>query len=163
MRRTAYPVALGGLTAALAVEVMSLGTLIPVATYVCPMVCCIVLQLILPVCGRRLGWVWYGAVALLGLLMAPDKEAAAVFVFLGYYPLVKPRLDGLRPSWLFKGLLFNIAILTMCFLLIRMMGMEDLGREFRSMGAVLAAVALVLGNLTFFLLDGVLKRLTPRR
>ena len=35
----AYSMALGGLMAALAVVVMSLGTIIPVATYICPMIC----------------------------------------------------------------------------------------------------------------------------
>lgn len=163
MRRSAYPVALGGLTAALALVLMCLGTLIPLATYVCPMLCCLVLQLILPVCGKRLGWGWYGAVGLLGLLLAPDKEAAAVFVFLGYYPLVKSRLDTMPLSWLFKGLLFNAAILAMYWLLIHLMGMGELAAEFGSMGLVTAAVALLLGNLTFFLLDRVLKRLSTRR
>ena len=40
-------IALGGVLAALAVVIMSMGTLIPVATYVCPMLCAILLQLIL--------------------------------------------------------------------------------------------------------------------
>ena len=80
--------------AALAVVIMSLGTLIPVATFVCPVLCMLILQLVLKLCGSRIAWAWYGAVAILSLLMAPDKEAAAVFLFLGYYPVVKPRMDS---------------------------------------------------------------------
>ena len=83
-------VALGGILAALAVVIMAMGPLLPVATYVCPMLCALLLQVVLKTCGSRIAWAWYGAVALLSLLLAPDKEAAVVFTFLGYYPIVKP-------------------------------------------------------------------------
>ena len=47
-------IALGGVLAALAVVVMSLGTLIPVATYVCPMMAALLLQVVLKTCGSRI-------------------------------------------------------------------------------------------------------------
>ena len=148
--------ALGGVLAALAVVIMSLGGLIPVATYVSPMLCAILLQLVLLTCGVRIAWAWYGAVALLSVLLSADKEAAAVFVFLGYYPIVKPRLDGLRPSWLWKGLLFNISIGVMYFLLLKLFGMGELGEEFQEFGLLMLLVLLLMGNVTFFLLDKLL-------
>lgn len=157
-RRTtpASRMALGGVLAALAVVIMSLGGLIPIATYVSPMLCAILLQVVLLSCGRRVAWAWYGAVALLSVLLSADKEAAAVFVFLGYYPLVKPRLDGTRPSWLWKGLLFNGSIGVMYFLLLRLFGMAELGEEFAEFGLVMLLVLLMMGNVTFFLLDRLL-------
>lgn len=148
--------ALGGVLAAAAVVIMSLGGLIPVATYVSPMLCAILLQLVLLSCGVRIAWAWYGAVALLSVLLSPDKEAAAVFVFLGYYPIVKPRLDGWKPSWLWKGLLFNGSVVVMYFLLLKLFGMAELGAEFREFGLVMLLVLLVMGNVTFFLLDKLL-------
>ena len=81
-RTPASSVALGGVLAALAVVVMSLGTIFPIATYVCPMLCALLLQAVLKTCGVRIAWAWYGAVAILLLLLAPDKEAATVFAFL---------------------------------------------------------------------------------
>ena len=42
-RTPAGVVALGGVLAALAVVIMSMGTLIPVATYVCPMLSAVLL------------------------------------------------------------------------------------------------------------------------
>ena len=155
-RTPASAVALGGVLAALAVVIMSLGTLIPVATYVCPMLCCLLLQTVCKLCGTRMAWAWYGAVSILGLLMAPDKEAAAVFVFLGYYPIVKPRLERRKLRWLWKGLLFNGAVLIMYTLLIHLMGMAEIAAEYAEMGSVLTLVMLVLGNVTFFLLDRLL-------
>ena len=148
--------ALGGVLAALAVAVMSLGTLIPIMTYVCPMAFVLLLETVRVTCGQRVAWAWYGAVAILGLLLCSDKEAAALFLFLGYYPLVKPKLDGKKLSWLFKGVLFNGSIGLMYFLLLRILGMEALSEEFREMGALMLAILLILGNVTFFLLDRVL-------
>ena len=154
----AYSVALGGVLAALAVVIMCLGTLIPVATFICPMVCILLAQLVLKTCGGKMGWAWYGAVAFLSLLLAPDKEAAAVFAALGYYPLVKPRLEKRKFPWLWKALLFNAVILALYWLLIHLFGLDALAEEFAESGRVMTVVMLLLGNVTFFLLDRVLSR-----
>ena len=157
-RTPASSVALGGVLAALAVVVMSLGTNIPVATYVCPMLCALLLQAVLKACGVRIAWAWYGAVAILSLLLAPDKEAAAVFAFLGYYPIVKPRLDKTRLRWLWKGLLFNASVLVMYWLLLRVFGLAQVTEDFEEIGVVMLIVLLILGNVTFFLLDKLLEK-----
>ena len=149
-------VALGGVLAALAVVIMGMGTLIPVATYVCPMLCALVLEFVRKSCGARIAWAWYGAVAILSLLLAPDKEAAAVFVFLGYYPIVKPKLDRTKGSWIWKLLLFNCVTIIMYWLLMHLFGLEQLVREFAQMGTAMTAVLLLLGNVTFVLLDRLL-------
>ena len=157
-RTPAANIALGGILAALTVIIMSMGTLIPIATYVCPMLCCLMLQLVLKICGGRIAWSWYGAVSLLSLLMAPDKEAAAVFLALGYYPIVKPRLDRRKGKWLWKGLFFNAVILILYWLLMHIFGFDQLAAEFADMGMILTAVMLLLGNVTFFLLDKLLEK-----
>lgn len=160
---SAKTMALGGVLAALAVVIMSMGTLIPVATFVCPMLCMMILQLVIPLCGEKIAWAWYGAVSLLGLLLAPDKEAAFVFAFLGYYPIIKPKLDKLPFSLLWKLILFNTAILTMYWLLSNLFGMTEIGEEFQELGTAFTAVLLVLGNVTFFLLDILLGRNLRRK
>ena len=149
--------------AALAIVIMCLGGLIPFATFVCPMLCCMITKLVLSMCGKRIAWAWYGAVAILSVLMAPDKEAAAVFVFLGYYPIVKPWMDKLKLSWLWKGLLFNCAILLMYWLLIHILGLSEIANDYEEAGTVITVVMLLLGNVTFFMLDLVLGRRLMRR
>ena len=161
-RTPAANIALGGILAALAVVVMSMGTLIPVATYVCPMLCAILLQIVLRICGRRIAWAWYGAVTLLSLLMAPDKEAAAVFLALGYYPIVKPKLDGLPEKWIWKLLFFNGVILLTYWLLMHLFGFAQVAAEFAEMGGILTVLMLLLGNVTFFLLDKLLEKKLKR-
>jgi hypothetical protein len=150
--------ALGGVMAALAVVIMSLGGLIPLATYICPMLCILLLRVVLQTCGSRVAWAWYGAVAILSLLLGPDKEAAAVFTFLGYYPILKPKLDAAKLSWLWKCLLFNVSVLLMYWLLIHLFGMAQIASEFRELGTIMLTVTLLLGNLCFFLVDKILSR-----
>lgn len=148
--------ALGGVMAALALVIMCMGGLIPVATFVCPMLCMMLLTVVKDRIGTRNAWAWYGAVALLSLLLGPDKEAAAVFAFLGYYPIIKPKMDALRLKWIWKIVYFNVSILVMYWLLLSVFGMAQLVEEFAEMGMVLTIVTLVLGNVTFILLDRLL-------
>ena len=162
-RTSAADMALGGVLAALAVVIMCLGTIIPVATYTCPVLCALVLEVVRKRCGSRIAWAWYGAVAVLCVLMAPDKEAAAVFVFLGYYPILKPWMDRRKGKWIWKGLLFNGMTLLMYWLLMHLFGLAQVAEEFSEMGTVMTAVLLVLGNVTFFLLDRLLGMRFVRR
>ena len=157
-RTPAANVALGGILAAFAIVIMSMGTMIPIATYVCPMLCALILQLVRKICGSRIAWAWYGAVSILSLLMAPDKEAAAVFLALGYYPILKPKLDRSKGKWLWKLLFFNVVTLVTYWLLMHVFGFHRLAAEFSEMGVAMTAVMLVLGNLTFILLDKLLEK-----
>lgn len=157
MKRTsASDMALGGVMAALAVVIMCMGGLIPVATFVCPMLCMLLITLVLKRCGSRTAWAWYGAVAMLSLLMGPDKEAAAVFTALGYYPIIKPKMDKLPCKWVWKIAYFNIVILAMYWLLLHLFGMAELVEEFAEMGFWMTVVTLIMGNVTFILLDRLL-------
>ena len=156
-------VALGGVLAALAVVIMSMGTLIPVATYVCPVLCMLLLKTVMTLCGRRIAWSWYGAVAILSGLMTPDREAAAVFFVLGYYPIIKPWLDRCRFPWLWKAVLFNVAILALYAVLLHLFGMSQLVTEFQGMGSAMLVILLILGNITFFLMDRLLGMRLVRR
>ncbi len=158
MSRTsnAKQVATGGVFAALALVVMCLGGMIPVATFVCPMVCCLIVQVVMGVCGKRTAWTCYAAVAILSILLAPDKEAAGIFLFLGYYPMVKPKLDAMKLGFLWKLLLFNASIAAVYFLMLNLLGLDELAEEYAGMGVFLTAVMVVLGNVTFFLVDRLL-------
>ena len=155
----AKAIATGGMLAALAMVVMCLGGLIPIATYVCPMLCALVLQFVLRLCGKRIAWAWYIAVAILSLLLAPDKKAAVIFVFLGYYPIIKPWLDALRLSWLFKLIFFNGMILAAYAVLIYVLGLTAVLEELAALGTVMTGITLLMGNVVLFMLDFVLAKI----
>lgn len=149
-------IALGGMLAAVSVVIMCLGGLIPIATYVCPMLCCMTQFIVLRYCGRRLAWAWFAVVSLLALLLGPDKEAAMVLLAIGSYPIFKPQIERSKLCVLLKLLFFNGSILLVYFIMIYLMGMQEIAAENMELGAVGLVVTLLLGNVTFFLLDRLL-------
>ena len=155
-------IALGGMLAAVSVVIMCLGGLIPFVTYVCPMLCCVTAFLVLTFCGKRIAWAWYVVVSLLAVLMGPDKEAAVIFAFIGYYPLIKPAIEKQKLSLVIKLLYFNASILLAYGLLIYLLGMEQIAQENAQLGTLGIAMLLVLGNVTFYLLDRLLNMLARK-
>lgn len=153
-------IALGGMLAAVAVVIMCLGGMIPLATFICPMLCTLIQYFVLRFCGRRTAWAWFAVVAILGLLLGPDKEAALVFCLLGSYPILKPWLERSRLHILWKILIFNSAVALLYGLLLRLLGLDTLAQEYAAMGAIGLVLCLVLGNVTFILLDLLLTRLS---
>lgn len=158
----AYRAALCGVLGALAVVLMLLGGIIPVAVYCSPMLASLLLVPLLELVPRKLCVCWYAAVAALALLLAPDKETALVFAFLGWYPIAREPL-GRLPKVLrivLKFLIFNAAVIAMYALMIYVLGMEAVIEEYRTMQHPLLVVLLVLANGTFAVLDVLLRRMT---
>ena len=162
MQNNTKRIALGGMLAGVAVVIMCLGGLIPVATYVCPMLCCLTQFLVLRFCGRKLAWTWFFVVCVLSLAMGPDKEAVLVFAAIGYYPILKPYIDRCKMGILLKLVLFNASIFAVYGVMIRFLGMEELISENMEFGLFGLAVIVILGNLTFFLLDRLLSIMGKR-
>ena len=153
---------MGGVFAALAVVIMNFGGLIPMATYVCPAICMVILSFVHMACGNRIAWTWYVAVSILSLLMSPDKEAAAVFAFLGYYPILKPKIETMKGKWLWKLAIFNSSMVVLYSILIRIMGLAEITGESEELAGIMLIVLLVLGNVTFLALDRLLTILQIR-
>lgn len=149
-------IALGGMLAAAAVVIMCLGGLIPIATYVCPMLCSMTQFIVLRYCGLRLAWGWFVIVAILSLLMGPDKEAAMVFLAVGSYPLLKNQIESSKIAVILKLLFFNGMILLSYFVMIQLMGMQEIAQENMQFGVFGFVIILLMGNVTFFLLDKLL-------
>ena len=149
-------VALGGMLAAVAVVIMCLGGLIPVATYVCPMLCALTQLVVLRFCGRRIGWTWFIVVSILSLLMSPDKEAAVVFAAVGYYPLMKDVFERSKLQILWKFLCFNCSIFLAYAIMIYLLGMQEVADTNMEFGLIGLLVILIMGNAAFFLLDKLL-------
>ncbi len=151
-------IALGGVLGALAMTILFFGGLIPVATYVCPVLCMLILQIVLNTCGKRIAWPWYFMVAFLVLLLGPDKEAAVLFVLLGYYPIIKPKMDKFPVPIVCKLVFFNAVIVLMYTAVVALLGLEAIIVENTLIGYGSLVLMLTLGNATFFLLDKTLAR-----
>lgn len=148
--------ALTGMLCALAVVIMMLGGLIPLATFCCPALAGLMLIPIFVECGERLSWCAYAVIAALSLILCPDKEAALLLTFIGYYPILRWRLDQLRSGALrvlSKLAVFNLAVVAMYALSILVLHMDQLLTEYREMGIALTGACLLVGNVTLLLYD----------
>ena len=153
-------IALCGMLNALAVVLMNLGSLVPLATFCTPLLDMLVLLPVLEEYGARMGWAAWVSVSILSLLLVTDREPALVYVFFGWYPMVRPKVAAIKSKVLRFGvklLICNGLIFTLYGLVLRLMGLTaDLLDSTRLMNALL----LILGNLVFFLTDLVLQRMT---
>ena len=153
-------IALCSMLNALAVVLMNLGSLVPLATFCTPLLAMLVLLPVLEEYGARMGWAAWVSVSILSLLLVTDRETALVYVFFGWYPMVRPKVAAIKSKVLRFGvklLICNGLIFTLYGLVLRLMGLTaDLLDSTRLMNALL----LILGNLVFFLTDLVLQRMT---
>ena len=165
MRFRARPMALAGMMTAAAVVVMCLGSLIPVNTYICPVICILINRLVTAQCGKRLGWCFYMAAALLSLLLAPDREAALVYGCIGWYPMIRPFFDRIRSGvlrWTAKILCFTGAGLLAFGLTMAVLGAEAVLAEFHGYGMWLGGLTIVLWDLLMVMVDRLLGK-QPRK
>ena len=152
----AKKMALTGLLCALGAVIMMMGGLIPLATFICPLAAGLVLVPVFVECGRKMAYGAYAAIAVLGLMLCPDKEAALLFAFLGYYPVLRWRLEQIRLAPLriaAKLAVFNAAVLVMYALILFVFRMDMIIAEYRAMGVLMTLFTLLLGNVCLLLYD----------
>lgn len=154
--------ALCGVLGALMIVIMLLGSIFPFATYLSPAIAGLVLLPAVRECGPGTSTTLYLAVAVLSVLLIPDKEVALLFaLLLGPYPLLQPYLNRLsfRPvQLLLKLLVCNCLLILVYALLLFVLAPAALVMEFRAYSAAFLVVLLLLANVVFFLYDLLLRR-----
>lgn len=107
-------VALGGMVAALCIVLMMLTGLFPMAEFALPALAGVVLVMLVVEINPKWALLVYLAVAILSLLLAPSKDSAVFFTaFLGWYPIVKSKLEQCKKpvvEWIWKLLIFNVSV-----------------------------------------------------
>ncbi len=66
--------------------------------------------------GGSYPWLIYAVTSVIALIISPYKEGALMYVlFFGYYPIIKEKLERLKPflSWVLKEVIFNIVLTVM--------------------------------------------------
>lgn len=159
MGKKARRMALCGMMVALAMVVMLMGGVIPLATFCCPVLASLALIPILMEYGKKWTLMAYAAVAALGLMLSPDKESALLFAFLGYYPAVKPTLDKIKPKLLgslTKLGIFNLAAGAMLLTIAFVLRLDAVMAEYAAMGTVGIIIFALLANFTMLMYDRML-------
>ena len=153
-------IALGGVLGALALVVMFFSA-IPTVTYAVPAIAGALLVPLVIEYGAGAGITVYAAVAVLALILAPDKEASLLFAaFFGHYPVIKALIEKAQwnrwVTWGVKLLIFNfctiLAYMLMIFVFALPMDSFTIG-DVNLMWAFLLA-----GNVVFVLYDIALTR-----
>ncbi len=150
-----------GVLAALALAVMFLGGVIPFATIACPVLSSLVLIPVYVEFGGKWGWTWFLAVAVLAAFLAPEKESAILFVFFGYYPMLK-KYFGRLPKLLkyaVKFLYVNVTVFAAYALMLYVFDLTAVMEDFAEVEKWMLAVMLVLANISFFVYDVLIDRL----
>lgn len=156
--RLAFRLSLSALMAALGTAIMLSSNLISVLTYVAPMLASLTLLPVLSDFGRKYAWMTWAVTAMLALLLCADREAAFFYLFVGYYPILKPTLDRIRttPVRVFVKLILFTAMFLLLFLLLTfVMGLEDMKSEMILSAAVYAILVVAM-----LLFDRVYERAT---
>lgn len=158
-------VALGGMVAALSVALMFL-TAIPAMTFALPALAGALLILVVIEIHKRWAFMVYVAVAILALLMVPDRSAAVMYaMFFGYYPVIKALLESKLPKaleWVCKLAVFNMAIVAAYCVITFAFGIPLDELDFFSEKGIPVAAALAIlltaANLIFLLYDFALSK-----
>lgn len=150
-------IAFGGMIGALSLVFMLLSAIFPFAEYTCPALAGITLVTLVIDFNKTTAFIAYLAVAVLSLLIVPNKEAAVLYVsFLGYYPILKSLLEHFHSrviEWICKIGIFNVTIVLAYFVIIRVFGMEQILEDMQSLSQYGTYILLALGNVTFVIYD----------
>jgi hypothetical protein len=148
--------ALCGVFAGLALALMWMISFVPSMDYALPAMAGMLTLLLVTEAGSAWAIGVYFAVAVLALLLLPNKGVALLYAALfGYYPVVKLQLEHRLPAWIvwmLKFLLFNAAVILAYYLAVAVFGVEldDFGETF---GKYAKAVTLAIGNVAFWTYD----------
>ena len=156
----ARALALCGVLTALAAVLLCLGGILPGMVFCAPILAMGVLLPVLEELGPKAAGTTYAAAALSGLLLSPNRETAFVYLFFGWYPILRPKIAALpsRPLRVLARLaVCNAAALLLYGLILRIMGLTE---ELLGAAWYFNAALLAMGNIVFLLTDSTLARLT---
>lgn len=159
MHKKSRRMALCGMMCALGTTIMLLGGMIPLATFWSPALAGLTLLPLVFETNRKMALAAYAAITALSLMLSPDKESALLFAFLGYYPVLKWRLDRIanRPLRLLSKLaVFDGAAIAMVLTMIFLLNMQAVMDEYAAMSQVMFALFIVLANTALLLYDRLL-------
>ncbi len=147
--------AIGGIVSALSLVLMISVAVIPFLTYALPAVAGTLIIFIVCEIDKKWAFGVYCTVAILGVLLVPDKEVAVMYLaFFGYYPIFKAMIESKFPiviEWIIKVGAFAATMAGSYFLMIKFMGVTI--DETEEWGIMAYPILLGMGTFAFILYD----------
>ena len=162
--------ALSAVLCALSVVTMGLGVVLEIMDITATMLASLLLLPIMLCYGNGYAVIAYAVTAVLSILLMPQSFSPWMYAgLLGYYPMIKSRLDRLPRflSLLLKLilLLLALAVYFIMFYLLMMKGSGSLSEAFylafgeEGKGAIVGWITLLLAGIAFFAYDLLIDRL----
>ncbi len=129
--------------------------IIPFLTYALPAVAGLFIVFVVIEIDKKWAFGVYSTVAILGMLLVPEKEVAVMYLaFFGYYPILKAMIEAKLPTalgWILKVLTFVVSMAGSYYLMIKLMGVTiDETEEF---GMMAYPILLGMGTVAFIMYD----------
>lgn len=150
-------IAFGGVITALGTVIIILSGIFQMAMFILPAVSGLLVLFSAFEVDYRFSMKIYFSISILSLILSPDKSSAILFItFLGYYPLVKVKIEEIMKKFkitkiLLKLLLFNLVMFMYYFILVYVLATPR--ESFEIFGVYLPMVFLIVGNITFLMYD----------
>lgn len=146
-------IAYSGVATALSVVMLFLGSIFWVFGYTMPLVASLVMIILLDSISQKSALLTFVSTSIISFILLNDKECVLLYVlFFGYYPLIRDKINEIKPkflSYLLKFVTFNAAMVLTQILCVYVFGIpfdDMLGKW----GIVVFALCL---NLVFVVFD----------
>lgn len=146
-------IAYSGVATALSVVMLFLGSIFWVLGYTIPLVASLVMIILLDSISQKSALLTFISTSIISFILLNDKECVLLYIlFFGYYPLIRDKINDIKPkflSYLLKFITFNAAMVLTQVLCVYVFGIpfdDMLGKW----GIVLFVLCL---NLVFVVFD----------
>lgn len=108
-------IAYSGVATALSVVMLFLGSIVWVLGYTMPLVASLIMIVLLESVSKKSVLLTFVSTSVISFILLNDKECVLLYVlFFGYYPLIRDKLNDIKPkflSYLLKFVSFNAAMI----------------------------------------------------
>ena len=155
--KTTQKTALCGMFGALSIVILLMGSIIPLATYMCPAIAAFLILPVVAEYGEKTGLTLYAAVSLLSLMLIAEKEFVLMYVCVfGLYSVFKVRADRIKPKalqFVLKSVYTLLTTIASYALLLFVFPNPALMGEFDDFTTLLLIVFFALFVVTFLIYD----------
>lgn len=112
-------------------------------------------------CSLLNGILTYASVSMISLLL-PITESAIIFILIGYYPIIRSRINSLQIRTIKAGvrILLVVVVATIMFIIVKMFYGSDLYNMTGTSDSVVLIVFIIAGAFFFILYEFVIDRCT---
>ncbi|WP_296968369.1 hypothetical protein [uncultured Eubacterium sp.] len=107
-------IAYSGVATALSVVMLFLGSIFWVLGYTMPLVASLVMIILLDSVSQKSALLTFISTSIISFILLNDKECVLLYIlFFGYYPLIRDKINDIKPkflSYLLKFITFNAAM-----------------------------------------------------